>query len=308
MKIFKILFLLLNIGLSQNLLSIENNNKYLQGNWIKENSTIILLTGSIIVGSIILYKLCNNFFDESGEQLIIKSEKAFNSTSIYDLQIKILDEQFNIDSLSEMEKSKVVDIINEFVLIQITNIGIDISGYYLSNLKYSINNLKYYRDKLSKYINNSNEVNKNKIVQKINLIIPKLNQKIYRMEFLLFYVDNHASFFELNRCLKRLMYSFSNELSIINNFNGVILTRELNRCARSKFSERYIYPCLEYIENLENNINDIENLRSRLSYNYPVLLKETDKIISNLHMIKDSILTDQEYVTEKRSFENFNKK
>lgn len=267
-------------------------------------NTKILIAGGIALSGFVLYKLVKlGIFDKSETQVINDSLAAINA-GIKLSEIDIFDQHYNILSLTDSEKRRKIDSINEGILYKLMPAA---SGYsqtndYLRNLKSTIDNIQISKKELKHCLkkSNSNEYDIHNLLNSIENLLPKI-------EFLYSYINAHQGYFNLSKIIKQLDFEYEREIDLVSSKN--ISYKDFKwivRNAGCKINPKY--PFISYINQLTNKTSALNNSLSRLTYKYSNLLSYANNIKYKLNLIYDNAIADEEYSKETKERDNENRK
>ncbi len=274
-----------------------------------DNRNFYCKVASVIVGVGIFSILMAKFFKKSDQQIINEAKKALECEYFYCVELSIFESYFSILNLSNADKEKIINDVNEEINYQLSgclNKFVNMDDYirinsYIHQLESQVNNLKYYKKSLEERLN-KNEINDSLLEEKQNLLI-KMNNLILKLDFLHKFVRKHKSYFSLIKTTTLLMQIYSDEIMILSRCNQSNLEMSLIKCARVKFNKEKVTKLIKYAFNLENNIADLGYDLNHLSFNYAYLMQEGLTLKNNLTTIWNIIVGSEEYLKEQREYE-----
>lgn len=135
-----------------------------------------------------------------------------------------------------------------------------------------------------------------------NLLV-ELDVLIGQLSFLNKYLKEHKSYFDLIKAGKKVAENdYAAEISTFNSI-PYDLNYQIVCCGRAKLSNSD-YPLMEYVDNIKADLNTLESLQKRLSYNYFNLIKYIADLESYLKETMKIVTSSNELAQEKRDKKN----
>jgi len=276
---------------------------------IEEDNNVgvgLFALGAGIVGGLGLSAL---FSSKSDSQIIEGSSNALEAAHGYDEQIEILDEALDLTKLLKNNKSQViVNTLDEEINYDLASKGISIDNNYVNDLYTLINDLEFYQNKLPKRIKKltyklkrQKDYDKNlEMISQMERLSKSIDRVLPKLRFLKNYVKARLCYFEFYNKITLTSEIYNHEISTLEKYTEDKLAKELTRSARSKYSESSLYPCIDYVKSIDNDIYIIQKHLKKLPAAYPDLNEDAQGLIDYLTIIRKAIVSDPEYLQEKR--------
>lgn len=275
-----------------------------------DSSVGFFALGAGIIGGLGLAAL---FSSKSDTQIIEGSSGALADARGYNEQIEILDNAFNLTKLLKDSKAKHrVATLDEEINYDLASTGISIDQHYINDLKKLTDDLEFYQNKLPKRIKKLNYKLKRKkdcesileMISKMEESLKSINRILPKLIFLKDYIKARAGYFEFYNIIILTSEIYSGEINNLEKYTEDKLGSQLTRSARAKYSESSLYPCIDYVKSIENDIYKIQNQLKKLPNAYQDLHEDAQDLEDYLIKIKQAVISDPEYLQEKRDLYN----
>jgi len=273
---------------------------------------IALGVGTFGAGLLGGFALSSLFTSKSDKDILNGSTECLKLSKQFNDKIRILDSYYNLNKNLKNGNKIIINEIDEELNYDLASTGLLIDDNFNSSLSNLISDLKYYQSKIPKRINKlkhklkRNKNNKEYLETISNLEIQQepIAKQLPTLEFLKNFINGRYDYFQTYSSLVNITELYDKEINCLEKLIGNKLSSEITRCARSKFSEHSLYPCIKFIEQIDTDIYAIERKIKKLPNYYRNLKADARELIDYLQEIRSVVVGDPYYSQERRDWNN----